>query len=131
MVNRVVLETGGLKVSKAGYDVLTAAPENIIFDTYSGLLVHYTTLITLPTTGSTYQYQQDFSYPSLGYIPIFAMQYWTLGGSAGAYYQGWSTAGFSQQPYATILNTTQFRVNSLVTTTTEYLRIVIFRNRAQ
>lgn len=73
MANRLLLSSSGLKVSKTGFDVLTAGPENIALDTNKGLFVWYTAVYSRPAGAGVVN--QDLTYPALPYTPCFTYQY--------------------------------------------------------
>lgn len=77
MVNRVVLDADGLRVSKPGVNVLTAGRRNLMFDSdAAGLEFHSRGTINPPdnilkdnTKTYTYNYGHDF-----GYVPLIFLQ---------------------------------------------------------
>jgi len=133
MANRIVLDANGLRVSKPGYDVFSAGPENLIFDTNAGLLVHYTFTMSAVGNGGVGTLTQDIGYPSLGYYPIFAMQLFLPTGYSdtgvnNACHQGWPSPPAVQYPYAKLTSYTNVRI-TYPASFTFTIRVVLFKNR--
>lgn len=54
MSNRILLDNGGLKISKPGIDVLTATDDELVFNSdWSQLAIYMRGTLTVPDNGST------------------------------------------------------------------------------
>lgn len=99
MVDRILLTSSGLKVSKPGFDVNTAALQNLAFDTDNlGIQPFWTALITTHT---------PVAYPSPGFIPVMVYQFKRSGLD---WAQGFSTVGGLAPPTIDASNVTCARI---------------------
>lgn len=71
MANRIVMDVTGIKVSKPGFDVLTAGPNNLIFDMNNVFGVYYSSVVSVPNVSGT---DYSFPYPVLPSIPVIMVQ---------------------------------------------------------
>lgn len=124
MSNRIVLDVNGLKVSKAGIDVLTETnPNNFIFRAQDpGAGVFLTGSITGSSGPVTVSFGTTFSY-----IPFVMVATKTLGATVS--YQAVLASSTLNVPFAPDVTTSNMTFNVLVPDSTYYYAVFYMRAR--
>lgn len=99
MAQRILLNTSGIKISKPGFNVLTAGPEDLSMDNYKGLLVHHTAVLARPASIPSGGTTTTSFFPALPWHPMFLYHGLRPANSAYGHAAAWSFGTASQSQF--------------------------------
>lgn len=86
MVNRVLLDANGLRISKPGYDVFSAGLPDLLFSSdWNGVPFHMRGSVALGNTSIFYG-KTFGTVPFASYVALIGGIYWTLGNLSYLFY---------------------------------------------